>query len=168
MSSPAYAALLTPAILPSVGGDTLWASMTAAFDALSSHYQNLLEGMEALHSTATASRLKHVDGPDPDFGAGESAVHPVVPIDPLTGRKFLYVNSNYTERLVGVSDWESMRLLQMLYDHVNTPEFHVRLRWQLGTVAVWHERLTQHRAVNDYSERRAMRRITVQGEPPHR
>jgi taurine dioxygenase len=69
---------------------------------------------------------------------------------------------------MGLNEWESRRLLDMLFDHINTPEFHFRLRWRLGTIAVWHERLTQHRAVADYSERRAMRRITIQGEPPTR
>src|SRR5262249_28078682 len=133
MASPPYAALLTPDVLPRVGGDTLWASMTAAFDALSPQYQRLLDGTEAVHPTAKASRLKALDEPDTSYGDGERSVHPVVPIDPFTGRKFLYVNSIYTERIIGLSDSESADLLAMLCEHINTPEFHVRLRWKLGT-----------------------------------
>jgi taurine dioxygenase len=163
-TTPPYAALLTPTVLPSFGGDTMWASVTAAFDALSSRTQRLLDGMEALHSTAAVARHFPSDLAQKYFGEGESAVHPVVPTDPVTGRKFLYVNANYTERLLGMSEWESTRLIQMLVDHINTPEFHVRLRWQIGTIAVWHERVTQHRAVADYNERRVLRRMTILGE----
>jgi taurine dioxygenase len=161
---PPLAALLSPVEVPAFGGDTMWASMTVAFDALSSRYQRLLDGMEAVHSTAAAAR-SHGDG-GRAFGEGESHTHPVVITDPVTGRKALYVNSVYTERLVGVSERENHSLLRMLYEHVNTPEFHVRLRWQPNMIAVWEERVTQHRAVADYKERRVLRRITISGERP--
>lgn len=161
---PPQAALLSPVVVPAFGGDTMWASMTVAFDALSSRYQRLLDGMEAVHSTTAVAR-SHKDG-GRAFGDGESHTHPVVITDPVTRRKALYVNSVYTERLVGVTERESESLLRMLYDHVNTPEFHVRLRWQPNMVAVWEERVTQHRAVADYTARRALRRITITGDRP--
>jgi taurine dioxygenase len=164
--APPMGCVLRCVACPPVGGDTMWANVAAAYDALSSRTQRLLDGMEALHSTAAVARHFPSDLAQQYFGDGESAVHPVVPTDPDTGRKFLYVNSNYTERLLGMSEWESTRLLQMLFDHVNTPEFHVRLRWRIGTVAIWHERLTQHRGVADYRERRVLRRMTVVGEAP--
>lgn len=157
---PPQAALLCSVEVPAFGGDTMWASMTAAFDALSSRYQRLLDGMEAVHSTAAVARYHD------SFGQGESHVHPVVITDPVTLRKALYVNSVYTERLVGVSERENETLLRMLYEHVNTPEFHVRLRWQPNMIAVWEERVTQHRAVADYTERRVLRRITITGDRP--
>lgn len=160
---PPQAALLCAVELPSVGGDTLWASMTAAYDALSSRLQRLLDGMEALHSTEAVARFYQ----DREiFGQGESHTHPAVITDPVTGRKALYVNSNYTERLVGVGERESAQLLLLLFDHINTPEFHVRLRWRPNMIAVWEERITQHRAVADYRERRVLRRITITGDAP--
>jgi taurine dioxygenase len=76
------------------------------------------------------------------------------------------VNSNWTERIVGMRDHESDALLAMLFDHVNTPEFHVRLRWQLGTVAVWEERVTQHRGVADFVGPRKLRRVAIPGDRP--
>jgi taurine dioxygenase len=144
----------------------MWASTTAAFDALSSRLQRTLEGMEAVHSTNGVARFYENGRGKEVFGEGESHSHPVVIVDPVTRRKALYVNSNYTERLVGVSEQESARLLEMLFAHVNTPEFHVRLRWQPNMVAVWEERVTQHRAVADYADRRVMRRIVIKGQRP--
>jgi taurine dioxygenase len=168
--TPPQAALLSPSILPRVGGDTMWASTTAAYDALSSHYQRLLEDMEALHSTAVVEWYFRQVGNSTSgrraFGDGESCVHPLVVTDPVTKRKALYVNSVYTERIIGLTESESRRLLQVLYDHVNTPEFHVRLRWRPNMIAVWEERITQHRAVADFTGRRDLRRITIRGDRP--
>jgi taurine dioxygenase len=153
---PPQAALLTPVELPEAGGDTMWASMYAAWDDLSSHYQRLLDGLEVRHSTARLPFLRPTS----------SAVHPAVISDPVTGRKMLYVNSNYSERVLGMTDRESEGLLRMLYEHVNTPEFHVRLRWHPGVIAVWDERVTQHRGVADFVGPRKLRRITLAGPPP--
>lgn len=154
LECPPRAAILTPVELPDAGGDTMWASMHAAWEGLSSHYQRLLDGLEALHSTARLPFLEQ----------NPTAVHPVVIRHPATGRKLLYVNSNYTERIVGMKDHESDALLQMLFHHVNTPEFHVRRPWRLGTVAVWDELATQHRGVNDFAGPRKLRRLTFPGE----
>ncbi len=93
-------------------------------------------------------------------------MHPVVLRDPVTERRMLYVNSNWTERIVGMKPTESEHLLQMLFEHINTPEFHVRLRWTPGTVAVWDQRVTQHRAVVDYTGHRKLLRMTIAGDPP--
>ncbi|MFT3964962.1 MAG: TauD/TfdA family dioxygenase [Sphingobium sp.] len=153
---PPQAAMLTPVELPPAGGDTMWGSMYAAWDDLSSHYQQLLEGLEVLHS---AKRL-------PWLKSEATAVHPAVIRDPITGRKILFVNANYSERFLGMSDWESENLLQMLFQHVNTPEYHVRLKWQPGCIAVWEERVTQHRGVADFTGTRKMRRLTFIGDRP--
>jgi taurine dioxygenase len=163
---PPQAALLSPIHLPTAGGDTMWASMTTAFDALSSRLQRTLDGLSAVHSTDRVSRFYEEGRGKAVFGEGESHTHPVVITDPVTRRKALFVNSNYTERLIGFSEHESDRLLDMLFAHINTPEFHVRLRWQPNMIAVWQERLTQHRAVADYTERRAMRRIMIRSDSP--
>jgi taurine dioxygenase len=155
LERPPLAAALTPIELPQAGGDTMWASMYAAWDALSPRYQQLLDGLEALNSNV---RLPFLEP--------KQCVHPAVLRDPITGRKSLYVNSNYTERFIGLSAKESDALLRFLFDHVNTPEFHVRLRWRLGCVAVWHERVTQHRGVNDFTGPRKLKRLTVIGDRP--
>jgi taurine dioxygenase len=156
LEEPPQAAILTPAELPPVGGDTMFASMYAAWDALSPHYQRMLEGMEVLHNTRRMPFLNEVRG----------AVHPAVIEDPVTGRKMLFVNANYSDRILGMSESESEDLLQRLFAHVNTPEFHVRLRWRPGTVAVWEERVVQHRGVADFSGPRKLRRLTIKGEKP--
>jgi taurine dioxygenase len=153
---PPQAALLTPVELPEVGGDTMWASMYAAWEGLSSHYQRLLDGLEVRHGT---TRLPFLD-------QSASAIHPAVIRDPVTGRKMLFVNSNWSERIMGMTDGESEALLRMLFDHVNTPEFHVRLRWRPGVVAVWEERVTQHRGVADFVGPRKLRRLTLVGVRP--
>ena len=153
---PPQAALLTPVELPEVGGDTMWASMYAAWEGLSSHYQRLLDGLEVRHGT---TRL-------PFLNQSASAIHPAVIRDPVTGRKMLFVNSNWSERIMGMKDGESEALLRMLFDHVNTPEFHVRLRWRPGVVAVWEERVTQHRGVADFVGPRKLRRLTLVGVRP--
>src|SRR5262249_440349 len=139
-----------------VGGDTMWASMYAAWDALSPHYQQLLEGAKVLNSTA---RL-------PLVAETRSAVHPAVIRDPVTGRKALFVNSNYSERFLAMSEKESESLLQMPFEHINTPEFHVRLRWRPGVVAVWDQRITQHRGVADFTCHRKLRRLNFVGAYP--
>jgi taurine dioxygenase len=153
---PPQAAMLTPIELPEAGGDTMWASMVAAWEGLSSHMQNLLDGLEVQHTTARQPFLKNAS----------TAVHPAVIRDPVTGRKLLFVNSNYSERFIGLSVKESDSLLRILFEHVNTPEFHVRLRWRLGVVAVWEERVTQHRGVADFTGPRKLRRLTFAGVRP--
>ena len=158
LECPPQSAMLTPVELPETGGDTLWASMYAAWEGLSSHYQNLLDGLDVLHSTARLPFLRETS----------TAVHPAVIRDPVTARKMLFVNSNYTERILGMSDRESEALLRMLFEHVNTPEFHVRLRWRPGVIAVWEERVTQHRGVADFVGPRKLRRLTFAGDRPRR
>lgn len=155
---PPQSAMLTPVQVPDIGGDTMWAGMYAAYDALSPAFQDLLEGLDVLHSSRRLPWLK----------SDATAVHPAVITDPLTGKKMLFVNANYSERIVGMSDWESEGLLQMLFQHVNTPEFHTRLRWEPGMIAVWEERVTQHRGVADFTGSRKMRRLTFIGDKPAR
>lgn len=162
---PPQAASLRAITLPATGGDTTWASMYAAYESLSSSYQRLLEGLEAQHSTETLYRARPIAREENLFKEPKSAVHPVVLRDPITGKAALYVNSGYTERILGLTDRESNSLLEMLFDHINTPDFHVRLHWDTQTVVVWEERVTQHRAINDYTGRRILHRIVVDGGP---
>lgn len=165
LECPPQAAILTPVTLPESGGDTMWASMYAAWESLSSPLQRLLDGLEAFHTTAAVTR--HYDlGQENAFGAGQSHVHPVVLRDPVTDKRMLYVNSNYTARILGLRSGESEKILQLLFEHVNTPEFHFRLRWQPNMIAVWEERITQHRALSDYTGERVLNRIALAGDRP--
>ncbi len=167
LPEPPMAAILRAVQLPSTGGDTCWASMYAAFEALSPAMQRFLEGLTAVHSTeildAALARLGNVIRRD---APGSSATHPVVRVHPETGRKLLFVNRNFTTRIVELTAAESDLLLAWLFEHVNTPDFHVRWRWEPHSVAFWDERSTQHCAVPDYTERRVMHRCMLQGDRP--
>lgn len=153
---PPQAALLTSVEPPQLGGGTMWSSMYAAYDDLSSHYQRLLDGLEVLHSTKRMPFVREQT----------QTTHPAIIRDPVTGRKALYVNAVYSERFLDMSERESDSLMQFLFEHVNTPEFHVGITWKPGTVAVWEERVTQHRAVDSFVGQRRLRRITVIGDKP--
>ena len=165
--SPPMGALLYCEVAPSVGGDTIWASMTAAYDALSAGTRAHIDGLRAQHDNSNVQRryagkdMLRGDG----LAVGAPVEHPVVHRHPVTGRKALFVNSNYTQRIVGVSDTESQHLLHMLYEHIKRPEFQVRFRWRAGSLAIWDNRCTQHYARDDYRELRRMRRVQIAGAP---
>ena len=150
--------------LPPVGGDTLFASMYAAYEALSPPMKRLLEGMTAIHRGEHVYRGRY--GVKDEGKQFPEAEHPVVRTHPVTGRKALFVNRNFTTGIKGLSRLESDALLAMLYAHAETPEFHCRFRWQAGSIAFWDNRCVQHYALNDYhGERRRMHRITIAGVP---
>jgi taurine dioxygenase len=161
---PPMTSVLRPVVIPPYGGDTLWATMYGAYEALSSHMQRLLDDLDALHSNQRVGRSHAMT-----TGEIISAVHPVIIVDALTGRRALYVNSNYTQSIVGMTQTESDAVLRFLFDHVKSPDFQVRLRWSTDTVAVWEERVTQHCALGDlHGARRIVHRVTVCGDPPSR
>jgi taurine dioxygenase len=168
---PAMGSILYAREVPETGGDTLFASMYAAYDALSDGLKQTLDRLQALHSS------RHVFGVEAYAGRGDlkgrylnpeaamqDAVHPVVVRHPGSGRKALYVNSAFTVRFVGWTDEESRSLLQYLYQHAARPEFTYRFQWRAGSLAFWDNRCTWHYALNDYhGHRRLMHRITVEG-----
>lgn len=169
---PPKATLLYAVEVPTHGGDTLFANMVAAHDALSDGMQRLLAPLRAVNSSAkrrgggraagnqyASVKLKARD-------EVHEAVHPVARTHPDTGRRALYVNALHTARIDGCSAEESAPLLEFLYRHAVRPEFTCRYRWQRGTLAIWDNRTTQHFALNDYhGQRRAMWRLTIAGEP---
>lgn len=166
--APPMGAVLYAEETPSVGGDTLFASMYAAYEALSPGLRAHLDGLVAQHDNSLTV-LRFADTGNVTAGGLEVAQpveHPVVRVHPVTGRRALYVNSSYTRRIVGVPDVESRHLLAMLMEHVMTPEFQVRFQWRPGSVAIWDNRCTQHYAPNDYRERRRMRRVQIDGDVP--
>jgi taurine dioxygenase len=170
---PALGSMLYAREVPRTGGDTLFASMYAAYDALSDGLKATLEGLRACHSS------RHVFGAEayarrgdlvgrignPEL-ATQDAVHPAVIRHPQTGRKALYVNPGFTLRFEGWTEDESRPLLDYLYRQATRPEFTCRFHWQAGSLALWDNRSTWHFAVNDYhGARRLLHRITIQGSP---
>jgi len=141
---------------PNGGGDTLFASMYAAYDALSDRMKTYLEGLTALHDGA------------PVFGEGTpKAVHPVVVRHPESGRKLLYVNSSFTVRINELSKKESDAILRFLIDHCATPEWTYRFRWRPHSIAFWDNRCAQHYAINDYLPNvRSGYRVQIEGIAP--
>jgi taurine dioxygenase len=169
---PAMGSVLYAREVPPHGGDTLFASMAKAFEALSPGLQATLEGMRAVHSTAHVFGAQGAYANFKDTGgrignvaaATQDTVHPVVIRHPDTGQKVLYVNSGFTVRFEGWSVAESAPLLNFLYQHAAQPEFSCRFQWAEGSLAFWDNRSTWHYALNDYhGHRRVMHRVTVQG-----
>lgn len=154
---------------PAYGGDTCWANMEAAYEALSNPLKSMLDGLTAVNSMQpTIDReplLKQKLGSKGQFRVVET-VHPVVRLDPRTGRKALYVNECTTTRIVEMKPMESMHLLASLFAHIRTPDFQVRWRWSANDLAFWDNLITQHYAVPDYDydQERVMQRIELAGE----
>ena len=173
LERPAIGSILYAVETPEFGGDTLFASQAAAFDALSPGLQRTLEGLNAVHSAAreyssegaSAQKRKSMAIAEADGLVGEY-VHPMVLVHPESGRKALYVNPAFTIRIEGWKTRESKALLDYLFDHCRYEGFTTRLSWKPGSVAFWDNRSVWHFALNDYpGQRRHMRRVTVDPWP---
>ena len=168
---PPKMTMLQAVKLPPVGGDTCWSNMYEAYDALSEPMRGLLDGLTASHDLTKMLELAIARGnSDADLGAMREAFparsHPVVRTHPETGRKALFVNGNFTTHINELAEEESRRVLDLLLDHVQTPEFQCRYRWAPGTLTLWDNRCLQHYAVPDYETRRIMHRLTICGDEP--
>jgi taurine dioxygenase len=171
--APALGSILYAREVPPVGGDTVFASMYAAYDALSEGLKETLGRLNALHSSVHVfgeGRTRtwgDLQGRLRNTGAAtQEAVHPVVIEHPISGRKALYVNPDFTVAIDGWTEAESRGLLEYLYAHASKPEFQYRFQWQPGSLAFWDNRATWHYALNDYQGmRRLMHRITITGVP---
>ncbi len=170
MDHPPMGSILRAVQLPAVGGDTCFASMYAAYEALSPPVRALVDQLTAVHDVTKPMRKA--------IAAGHAALtlsemqerwppveHPVVVTHPETGRKGLFVNRNSTTSIVGLSERENDALLPFLLDHARSPEFQCRFHWEPDSIAFWDNRCVQHYAVADYVERRVMRRVTIDGPP---
>ncbi|HMN71124.1 MAG TPA: TauD/TfdA family dioxygenase [Rhodoblastus sp.] len=170
---PAKASLLYAREVPEIGGDTIFASVEAAFESLSPALQKTLEGLSAVHSSRHVfGRGGNIDASvdlrgrilNPEL-ATQDAVHPVALRNARTGRKGIYVNPGFTLRFDGWTAQESASLLNYLYSQIARPEFSHRFQWAAGSLAIWDNRSTWHLALNDYAgQRRLLHRITVKGE----
>jgi len=152
---------------PPKGGDTLFASMYAAYEALSERMRTYLSGLRAIHDGEHVYRGLFDDHGQAERATYPRAEHPVVRTHPVTGKKALFVNRGFTTRILGIPIDESDAILRYLYEHMENPLFQCRFRWQPSSIAFWDNRCTQHRAMWDYwPHTRSGNRVTVKGDKP--
>jgi taurine dioxygenase len=171
LERPPMATMLVAREVPPYGGDTMFANMYAAYDALSPGMRALLDDVRAVNSSALADVSKTREDRIRDSGQGVEqdylAEHPVVRTHPETGRRALYVNAAHTLRFADMTEEESRPLLRYLFEHSVRPEFTCRFQWRVGSVALWDNRCAMHNPVNDYhGHTRTMHRITLGGDTP--
>lgn len=159
---------------PEVGGDTLWADMCAAHDGLSDKMQSFLSGLEAIHDFKNfRHKFDHLEPMERHRKLAEMEIelpnpaHPVIRTHPVTGRKALFVNEQFTIGIKGMRADESEALLRFLYTLPRIPEYQFRFHWEENSIVFWDNRPTQHYAANDYyPRRRTMHRVTIKGDRP--
>jgi len=174
IETPPLGAVLYAKLLPEEGGDTCWANMQAAYEALSKPMQRFLAELDAVHDfnrgfpqTGQVAKQAGKEKASKALDEHPPVVHPVVRTHPETGADGLFVNYGFTDRIKGLRRTESDALLNMLFVHVQKPEFQCRWRWKPNAIAFWDNRATQHYAVNDYlPHRRVMHRATILGDRP--
>lgn len=168
---PPMATILRSKVVPAYGGDTVFASMTAAYDGLSEQMKRYIHELQALHdflpwrhmfegSAALKAKLREIEDEFPN------PWHPVVRTHPVSKRRVLYVNPQFTVRIKGLKDSESRAILDFLWQQATVPDYQLRVKWQPNTIVMWDNRSTQHYAPHDYyPHRRTMDRLTVEGGP---
>jgi alpha-ketoglutarate-dependent sulfate ester dioxygenase len=170
--NPPAVSILRAEIVPEIGGDTQWTNLQVAYERLS----------PAVQAFADMLRAEHVYGGGGATGYATKgalskriednqliAIHPVVRVHPVTGKKCLFVNPGYTTHIVDVSPRESKAILDLLYSEITLPEYTVRFQWKPGSVAIWDNRATSHLAPTDIEHldlRRRLHRVTVIGDVP--
>lgn len=170
---PPLGTMLRALIVPEYGGDTLFASMSAAYDGLSDRMQQLISGLEAIHDFKP---FRNLFDSDPESRAKlrvfedryPPAIHPVVRTHPVSGRKSLFVNPQFTLGIKGMDESESRALLELLFHQAEIPEYQYRHQWAPHTMVLWDNRSVQHYAIHDYyPNRRKLERITIKGDRPY-
>jgi taurine dioxygenase len=171
-AEPPLGTMLRALIVPDYGGDTLFASMAAAYEGLSDHMQQFISGLEAIHDfkpfrqlfdddDESRTRLRQFEDRYPP------SVHPVVRTHPVSGRKVLFVNPQFTIGIKGMDEAESRAILELLFHQAEIPEYQYRHHWEPDTLAFWDNRSVQHYAIHDYyPNRRKLERITIKGDRP--
>ena len=171
-ATPPTFTLLHGQIIPEFGGDTLWASALAAYDALSAPLRRMLDGLRAVHDFRHGFRESLAEPGGEERLAGAVAAnppvsHPVIRRHPETGARGIYVNPLFTTHIEGLTNPESRDILNFLYRHQVTPEFTVRLSWEPNTAVIWDNRSVLHKPVNDFfPQHRKLHRVTIAGDRP--
>jgi taurine dioxygenase len=174
IETPPMASMLYAREVPAEGGDTLWSSMRAAYAALSPSLRAFLLPLDAEHDFTRSFPPDHLTSLNVGIERYAWArreyppvAHPLVRTHPETGRDGLFVNSGFTTRILGLTKAESAKLIDLLAEHIQRPEFVIRWRWKPNTLAFWDNRVTQHYTVDDFQpHRRVMHRVTVLGDKP--
>ncbi len=175
---PPKVALLRATVIPDRGGDTMWGSMTAAYDALSQPIKTLLDGLKVHHHSVDflESVIRKIGREKADALGMEAKLnaeypgidHPMIRTHPETGKRTLFYAGSFMRYVVGLQSHESEALLRMVREHIEQPRFHCRWSWKPGDLAIWDERSTIHRAIGDHFPRvREVRRCVVDGDRPY-
>jgi taurine dioxygenase len=173
MEHPPLGSILNAIVIPDAGGDTAFADTQAAYAALSGPFQQFLEGLRAVHDGRPSfqnllDQLGQGEWDGERITAIPPVTHPVVRTHPESGRKSLFVNPGFTDRIDGLDRGESDAILAYLYEHMTRQEFLVRYRWHEGDLGFWDNRSTMHYAVSDYGDaHRVIQRVTIQGDRPY-
>ncbi len=153
-AQPSVIAILHMVKCPAIGGDTMWSNMYKAYEELTPPMREFCDGLSALHDA------------HPHDHPEQMAVHPVVRVHPVTGRRSLFVNEHFTRRIVELGHEESEALLKFLTKWATRTQFTLRYHWTAGTIAMWDNRCTQHCVLNDFEGERVIQRVTVMGDHP--
>jgi taurine dioxygenase len=165
--NPPFLSVLYADTVPECGGDTLWSNMYEAFDSLPAELRALVSRLSAVHDMGAfrnnfINENNDVEALNAGIAKFGSAVHPIAPKHPVTGKQLLFVNRSFTQHIVGMLKADSDRLLEYLFSHLESANFQVRFRWRKGSVAMWDNRCTQHFAVCDYLPAyRRMHRVII-------
>lgn len=171
-AAPPMGTALCSKIIPEIGGDTAFASMSAVYEGLSDRMQQFLSGLEAVHDfkpfrglfPSTREGIERMRKFEDQY---PPVTHPVVTVHPITGRKVLFVNPQFTLYIKGMAEDESRTLLDLLYRKTLIHEYQYRHRWEPDMLVFWDNRCVQHSALHDYyPQRRLMERVTISGTPP--
>lgn len=171
VGNPPAISILSAVVLPALGGDTCFANMYAAYESLSPTFREMLSNLRAVQDITAPMRMARdkevLQDTIEDMQRRYPPVeHPVVRTHPVTGRQALYVTENSTDGLVGLSPRESDLVLGFLLEHVKSPVFQCRFRWEPHSIAIWDNRCVLHFGVPDYHERRIMYRLCIEGDRP--
>lgn len=162
LAEPNLATALRMVKIPPVGGDTCWANVGLAYDHLIEPLREMLDKLTADHWMLPSLDALGISA----YSDKVQYTHPVISVHPETGRKVLFVNEGWTRCISGMPPAQSAHLLAMLYDHIKSPLYTMRWRWQPGDIAFWDNRLVQHFAVPDYDSGRVIQRIVTEGWSP--
>ena len=165
---PPLGTMLQLHILPECGGDTMFANMYMAYEALSNPMQKFLSDLKASHESEHFYRGRYKTESNNESKTDyPSAIHPVIRTHPETGKKAIFVNKFFTTRILGLEPQESKFILDFLFSHIEKTEFQIRYRWNKNDMAFWDNRCTIHKALWDYfpNERKG-RRVTIRGDIP--
>ena len=166
-AEPPMGSILHMRELPPSGGDTMFANMYEAYERLSEPVKQLIGGLKAWHESEHVHRGTLGQKLREGLSEWPRSLHPMVRTHPVSGKKALFVNAGFTTRIEGLSERESRAILDMLFEHVTTPEFQCRFRWREKSLAFWDNRCAQHYALWDYyPQSRLGYRVTVCGDKP--